>query len=196
MGTSARIHFVGRNHDCQGRTFLSFAGAYAAPEADPQLLGHPGVLGPVVAPPVCDHTPDELEIQACTPYVENVCTTADVVSEEITYEKKCKTVTSRHCRRRRDAEADPQWYGHPLPVAAATVTVKHECADVDHEHCANVPVAVEVVTPVETCHAVTKVKCDAAKQPLPKVVCKDPEPVEVTVPAAYGYGLHGYGWGR
>ena len=58
----------------------------AAPE--PQL-GY-GLAGGVVSsvPAACTPSTEEIEIQSCAPTAENVCSTADVVSEEITYEKR------------------------------------------------------------------------------------------------------------
>ena len=62
--------------------------AMAAPE--PQYpLGY-GLGGGVVSsvPAACVPSTEEIEIQSCAPTTENVCTTADVASEEITYEKR------------------------------------------------------------------------------------------------------------
>jgi hypothetical protein len=64
--------------------------AMAAPE--PQL-GYGlagGYAGGVVSsvPAACTPSTEEIEIQSCAPTAENVCSTADVVSEEITYEKR------------------------------------------------------------------------------------------------------------
>ena len=58
--------------------------ALARPEADPYFYHH-GVVGHVH--PECEHGVDTLEVQSCAPRVAQDCTTADVVSEEITYEK-------------------------------------------------------------------------------------------------------------
>ena len=58
-------------------------------EADPQFYGygyHSGVVGHVL--PKCDPGTEEIDIQSCAPRTENVCSTEDVVSEEITYEKR------------------------------------------------------------------------------------------------------------
>ena len=59
--------------------------ALARPEADPYFYHH-GVVGHVH--PECEHGVDTLEVQSCAPRVAQDCTTADVVSEEITYEKR------------------------------------------------------------------------------------------------------------
>merc|ERR1712124_154112 len=98
-----------------------------------------------MGPPACTPSTEEIEIQSCAPRAENVCTTEDVVSEEITYEKRCKEVVNKHCagvaplahaglivKREAEAEADPQFlaglpYAHavaaplvaPAPVAYA-----------------------------------------------------------------------------
>merc|ERR1712223_793278 len=94
--------------------------ALAAPE--PQFpLGY-GLAGGVVesVAPDCVPSTEEIEIQSCAPRAENVCTTEDVVSEEITYEKRCKEVINKHCagvvghagglivKREAEAEADAQ----------------------------------------------------------------------------------------
>lgn len=78
------------------------------PEADPQFLAAAPLATPVVhaapatvkhtyqthvaTPPECAVEEEELEVQNCAPRAENVCTTQDVVSQHITYEKKCKPV--------------------------------------------------------------------------------------------------------
>merc|ERR1712154_123219 len=71
--------------------------AVAAPE--PQLLGLPYAGGTVAShvPPACTPSTEEIEVQSCAPRAENICSTADVVSEEITYEKRCKEVVNKHC---------------------------------------------------------------------------------------------------
>merc|ERR1712241_1536872 len=172
--------------------------AVAAPE--PQLLGLLYAGGAVAShvPPACTPSTEEIEIQSCAPRAENVCTTADVASEEITYEKRCKEVVNRHCagvvghaglivKREAEAEADPHYlaaglplahagiapYAHaavaapllaPAPVAyavpqAVTKTIETPCTEVKTEHCVDVPIIKPIVTPVETCHVVTKVEC-------------------------------------
>ena len=161
------------------------------------------VLHTVPLAPVCVTEEEDIEVQSCAPRLENVCETKDIVSQEITYEKKCKEVTSKQCTpgvapvgatvvlKKREAEADPQFYaGLPAfgaPVAApvavhtpVTQVVKSACHEVVTEHCVNVPVPVEKVTPVETCHTVTKVDCAPAVQKVPKIVC---EPPKVETPA-------------
>merc|ERR1712224_459294 len=116
-----------------------------------------------MGPPACTPSTEEIEIQSCAPRAENVCTTEDVVSEEITYEKRCKEVVNKHC-----AGVAP--FAHavaaplvaPAPVAYAVPepvvkTIETPCTEVKTEHCVDVPIIKEVVTPVETCHVVTKV---------------------------------------
>merc|ERR1711997_1304897 len=118
--------------------------AVAAPE--PQIpLGY-GLGGHVAShvPVACTPSTEEIEIQSCAPRAETVCKTEDVVSEEITYEKRCAEVVNKHCagvvghaglivKREAEAEADPQFlaglpYAHgvhgfahvaPAPVAYA-----------------------------------------------------------------------------
>merc|ERR1711992_313324 len=167
--------------------------AVAAPEPQwPHALGYAGGAVASHVPPACVPSTEEIEIQSCAPRTENVCTTADVASEEITYEKRCKEVVNKHCagvvghaglivKREAEAEADAQIlaglplahgvapYAHaafaaPAPVAyavpqAVTKTIETPCTEVKTEHCVDVPIIKEVVTPVETCHVVTKVDC-------------------------------------
>merc|ERR1712149_54181 len=100
--------------------------------------------------------------------------TADVVSEEITYEKRCKEVVNKHCAG---------------VVGHAGLIVKREAeAEADAQILAGLPLIKEVVTPVETCHVVTKVDCTPAVHSIPKVTC-EAGTTEVVhhVPAAVGY---------
>merc|ERR1712203_308422 len=164
--------------------------AVAAPEPQiPYGLGYAGGAVASHVPPACTPSTEEIEIQSCAPRAENICSTADVVSEEITYEKRCKEVVNKHCGHlahpglivKREAEADAEagvpllhaglpYAGHvgyagiapfahhavaiPAPV---TKTIETPCTEVKTEHCVDVPITVEKVTPVETCHVVTKV---------------------------------------
>merc|ERR1712051_505766 len=110
-------------------------------------------------------------------------------------------------KREAEAEADPQFlgdlpYAHglhgfaafaPAPVAyavpqAVTKTIETPCTEVKTEHCVDVPITVEKVTPVETCHVITKVDCTPAVHTIPKVTC-EAGVTEVVhhVPAAVGY---------
>merc|ERR1712194_762529 len=86
-------------------------------------------------------------------------------------------------KREADAEADAQVFGHgglhggyahhavaiPAPV---TKTIETPCTEVSTEHCVDVPIVKEVITPVETCHVVTKVTCTPAVHSIPKVTCE------------------------
>merc|ERR1712149_124651 len=196
--------------------------AVAAPE--PQLLGLPYAGGAVAShvPPACTPSTEEIEIQSCAPRAENICSTADVVSEEITYEKRCKEVVNKHCGHlahpglivKREAEADADaavpllhaglpYAGHvgyagiapfahhavaiPAPV---TKTIETPCTEVKTEHCVDVPITVEKVTPVETCHVVTKVDCTPAVHSIPKVTCAAGT---ATVVEHVGYAGYAYG---
>merc|ERR1739844_709212 len=78
-------------------TLVSCLAAIAMAAPEPQL-GY-GLAGGVVSsvPAACTPSTEEIEIQSCAPTAENVCSTADVVSEEITYEKRCKEVVNKHC---------------------------------------------------------------------------------------------------
>merc|ERR1711894_536779 len=152
-------------------TLVSCLAAIAMAAPEPQL-GY-GLAGGVVSsvPAACTPSTEEIEIQSCAPTAENVRSTADVVSEEITYEKRCKEVVNKHC-----AHIGGYAYGglhhglgyagyaHHAPVAVAlpapiTKTIETPCTEVATEHCVDVPIVKEVVTPVETCHVVTKVVC-------------------------------------
>merc|ERR1719464_2661813 len=170
--------------------------AFARPEADPYFYHH-GVVGRVH--PTCEHGVDTLEVQTCAPRVDQVCVEEDVMSEEITYEKRCKEVVSKTCapvivKRSAEAEpeADPQYFGYPYaaPVTYAlpeikTKTIETPCAEHTTEHCVDVPITKEVVTPVETCHVVTKVDCTPADHTIPKVTCEAGKTDVVDLVATY-----------
>ena len=64
---------------------MALARPEAEAEADPYFYHH-GVVGHVH--PTCEHGVDTLEVQTCAPRVEKFCVTEDVISEEITYEKR------------------------------------------------------------------------------------------------------------
>ena len=136
----------------------------------------------------CTTSTEEIEIQTCASHAENVCKTEDVVSEEITYEKRCKEITCC-CTGvighwplaivKREAEA-PVAYAVPQAV---TKTIETPCTEFKTEHCVDVPIIKPVVTPVETCHAVTRVECTPAVHSIPKVTCEvvqDPPPAVTT----------------
>merc|ERR1739844_561958 len=194
--------------------------------AAPEPIGY-GLAGGVVSsvPAACTPSTEEIEIQSCAPTAENVCSTADVVSEEITYEKRCKEVVNKHCahvggyahaglivKREADAEADAQVFGygglhhglgyagyaHPAPVAVAlpapvTKTIETPCTEVSTEHCVDVPIVKEIVTPVETCHVVTKVTCTPAVHTIPKVTCEAGVTEIVEHPVLAHHGAYAYG---
>merc|ERR1712087_788168 len=161
--------------------------AVAAPEPQiPYGLGYAGGAVASHVPPACTPSTEEIEIQSCAPRAENICSTADVVSEEITYEKRCKEVVNKHCAGvvghaglivKREAEAEPDAhaaFAAPAPVAyavpqAVTKTIETPCTEVKTEHCVDVPIIKEVVAPVETCHVITKVDCTPAVHSIPKV---------------------------
>merc|ERR1712038_664744 len=188
MGASFQLEFYSWEEIMIAKiTLVSMlaAVALARPEADPYFYHH-GVVGHVH--PECEHGVDTLEVQSCAPRVAQDCTTADVVSEEITYEKRCKEVVSKTCspiivKRSADAEpeaeADPQYYHHfgyaaPHVVALPeikTKTIETPCAEHTTEHCVDVPIIKEIITPVETCHQITKVDCTPADHNIAKVTC-------------------------
>merc|ERR1712129_662149 len=144
-----------------------------------------GVVSSV--PATCVPSTEEIEIQSCAPSTDTVCVTNDIASQEIDYEKRCLEVVNKHCahighaglgyahaglvghvvKREADAEADAQVFGyggyaHHAPVAVAlpapvTKTIETPCTEVKTEHCVDVPIVKEVVTPVQTCHVVTVV---------------------------------------
>merc|ERR1712121_195965 len=85
----------------------------------------------------------------------------------------------------------------PAPVAyavphAVTKTIETPCTEVKTEHCVDVPIIKPVVTPVETCHVVTKVECTPAVHTIPKVTCEagTTEVVHHGLPAVAPY-VHG-----
>merc|ERR1712203_120485 len=167
--------------------------AIARPEADPQFYHH-GVVGHVH--PTCENGADVLPVQSCAPRTEDACVTSDVMSQEIIYVKKCQNVVSKTCapvivkrsaEAEPEAEADPQYfgygghYGYAAPVTYAlpeikTKTIETPCAEHTVEHCVDVPEVKEVVTPVETCHVVTKVDCTAAEHSPPRLPAKLAKP--------------------
>merc|ERR1739840_94922 len=140
--------------------------AIARPEADPQFYHH-GVVGHVH--PTCENGADVLPVQSCAPRTEDACVTSDVMSQEIIYVKKCQNVVSKTCA---------------LPEIK-TKTIETPCAEHTVEHCVDVPEVKEVVTPVETCHVVTKVDCTAAEHSLPKVTCEAGKTEVVDLVATY-----------
>merc|ERR1712154_624800 len=120
-------------------------------EADPQFYGHLGYHAGVVGHvhPVCEHGADTLEVQSCAPRTENVCVTNEVVS------KTCAPIIVKRSAEA-EPEADPQYFGYPYaaPVTYAlpeikTKTIETPCAEHTTEHCVDVPITKEVVTPVE-----------------------------------------------
>merc|ERR1711973_548787 len=150
-------------------------------------------------PVACTPATEEIEIQSCAPTTENVCTTADVASEEITYEKRCKEVVNKHCAGHAGlplAHAGIAPYAHAVAPVAYSVpepvvnTVETPCTEVKTEHCVDVPIIKPIVTPVETCHVVTKVVCTPAVHSIPKVTCEAgvTEYTHHAAPVAVGYG--------
>merc|ERR1711935_639486 len=77
-------------------TLVSCLAAIAMAAPEPQLGYGLGYGGGVVSsvPAACTPSTEEIEIQSCAPTAETICSTADVVSEEITYEKRCATVST------------------------------------------------------------------------------------------------------
>merc|ERR1711981_260773 len=206
MGASFQLEFYSWEEIMIAKiTLVSMlaAVALARPEADPYFYHH-GVVGHVH--PTCEHGVDTLAVQTCAPRVDKVCATADVVSEEITYEKRCKNVVSKTCspiivKRSAEAEpeveADPQYWGHygyAAPVTYAlpeikTKTIETPCAEHTSEHCVDVPIIKPIVTPVETCHDVTKVDCTPADHTIAKVTCTPGSTTVTDLAATYGLEL-------
>merc|ERR1712238_326283 len=151
-------------------TLVSCLAALAMAAPEPQLGYGLGYGGGVVSsvPAACTPSTEEIAIQSCAPTAETICSTADVVSEEITYEKRCATVVNKHCAQIGGYAGLHGGYAHhAAPVAVAlpapvTKTIETPCTEVSTEHCVDVPIVKEVVTPVETCHVVTKVVCTPA----------------------------------
>merc|ERR1711997_67952 len=209
MGASFQLEFYSWEQIMIAKiTLVSMlaAVAFARPEADPYYFHH-GVVGRVH--PTCEHGVDTLEVQTCAPRVEEVCVTEDVMSEEITYENRCKEVVSKTCspvivkrsaeaEPEAEAEADPQFWGHyghhygyaaPHVVAfpeLKTKTIETPCAEHTSEHCVDVPIIKEVKTPVKTCHQVTKVDCTPADHNIAKVTCTPGSTTVTDLAATYG----------
>merc|ERR1739841_502789 len=122
MGASFQLEFYSWEEIMIAKiTLVSMlvAVALARPEADPYFYHH-GVVGHVH--PTCEQGVDTLEVQSCAPRVDKICNTVDVVSEEITYEKRCKEVVSKTCSPvivKRSAEAEPEADHH---IAKVTCT--------------------------------------------------------------------------
>ena len=179
-------------------------------------------LAPALAPalaPNCKIAYEDIETQICTPKALPVCETKEVIAQHVEYEKLCKEVTSQHCAAapahlvfKRDAEADPQFFGalglpyhHAVTpalapaVAIADAVVAHEethttpCHTVTAEHCVNNPEVVDTPVPIEQCHIVKKVDCVGQVEKIPKTIC---EPVETKVVkhvlSPFAYGAYGY----
>merc|ERR1711997_399145 len=132
MGASFQLEFYSWEQIMIAKiTLVSMwaAVAFARPEADPYYFHH-GVVGRVH--PTCEHGVDTLAVQSCAPRVDKTCTTNDIVSEEITYEKRCKDVVSKTCspvivKRSAEAEADPEadpyYWGHHYGYRPVTYTL-------------------------------------------------------------------------
>merc|ERR1712241_379393 len=186
---------------------VALARPEAAPEAEAEAdpYYYHGVVGRVH--PTCEHGVDTLEVQTCVPRVDQVCITEDVPSEEITYEKRCKEVVSKTCspvivkrsaeaepEAEAEAEADPYYYhhhGYAHPVTYTlpelkTKTIETPCTEHTSEHCVDVPIIKPVVTPVETCHDVTKVDCTPADHNIAKVTCTPGKTTVTDLAATYG----------
>merc|ERR1711971_1199413 len=209
MGASFQLEFYSWEQIMIAKiTLVSMlaAVALARPEADPYFYHH-GVVGHVH--PTCEQGVDTLEVQTCAPRVDQVCVEEDVMSEEITYEKRCKEVVSKTCspvivkrsaeaEPEADPEADPQFwggYGHHYGYAAPhvvalpelkTKTIETPCAEHTTEHCVDVPIIKEVFTPVKTCHDVTKVDCTPADHNIAKVTCTPGSTTVTDLAATYG----------
>merc|ERR1712172_400826 len=193
MGASFQLEFYSWEEIMIAKiTLVSMlaAVALARPEADPQFYHHGyhhGVVGHVH--PTCEQGIDTLEVQSCAPRVDKICNTVDVVSEEITYEKRCKEVVSKTCspvivKRSAEAEpeADPQFgyghfghYGYAAPVTYAlpeiqTKTIETPCAEHTSEHCVDVP----------------KVDCTPADHNIAKVTCTPGQTTVTDLAATYG----------
>merc|ERR1712204_122042 len=170
-------------------TLVSCLAAIAMAAPEPQLGYGLGYGGGVVSsvPAACTPSTEEIEIQSCAPTAETICSTADVVSEEITYEKRCATVVNKHCahighaglgyahaglvghvvKREADAEADAQVFGygglhHGLGYAGLHGGYAHHA----------VAIPAPVTKTIETPHVVTKVTCTPAVHSIPKVTCE------------------------
>ena len=189
---------------------MSSPGAVADPAADPHYLTHghvvpaavvaPLAVAPVAVAPVatvshvapapsCFDSFEPLATQTCTPRPDLVCTKTEVLTEEIAYEKLCKTVLSvlcdappvhAHLLVKRESKAEPQaalLASSLVPAPATTTghqvvaTVQHNCRQVSKQHCVDSPRVKKVPVEVEHCHTITKVTCSPASIQLPKTIC-------------------------
>jgi len=227
----------------------SFGFAAPAPdsEADPNLIlggaplyharGHitsPAAVKAVVAPapvhrlaktviaPNCEIQYEEIEAQECTPRIEEVCETKDVVSQSVKYNKICKEVVENECASivthsshegphgigKREAEATWNHHGHkpiiqhkhviahPTPVVKEK-TIEAPCKEVKSEHCIHSPEVEDETIPIEQCHKVKKIDCVTKVEKIPKKICTPAKSVvrEIQQPIlAHPIG-HGHGVG-
>jgi len=177
------------------------------PEADPQLYigGAVGAVAPIAPAlaPNCRIEHEDIETAVCTPRLEDVCVTTDVMHDDVEVEVVCKDVVSKHCagaghvvlKREADAEADPEadplFYHHAgaiaphaaivaAPAAAAVTTVKHPCQEVTTKHCVNNPKKVTKSAPLKRCHVEQKVDCTPTVQKVAKTICDEVETTHLT----------------
>lgn len=125
----------------------------------------------------CVPSTQEIATQSCAQRAENVCSTEDVVSEEITKEKRCKEVVNMHCGHLAHPGLKKKREANPATLQPVTKTIETPCTEVRIEHCVDVPIVVERVTPVETCHVVTRVSCNPTVGIIPRVTCAAGTPI-------------------
>lgn len=161
-------------------------------------------IAPAVAPiapalaPNCRIAYEDIETQICTPKALPVCETKEVIAQHVEYRKLCKDVTSKHCAGapahlvfKRDAEADPQFFGalglpyhHGLPHTVAPAVVPAVAPAVAVAPA--IAVAPAVVAHEEThttpCHTVTAEHCvnnpEVVDTPVPIEQCHIVEKVD------------------
>merc|ERR1712112_780214 len=125
-------------------TLVSMLAAVAVAAPEPQIplgygLGYAGAAVTASKPTECVPSTEEIEIQSCAPSAAPVCKTEDVVSEEITYEKRCKEVINKQCAQlgahplykraaEAEAEADPEAFYAGLPAVHGVAPYAHAVA--------------------------------------------------------------------
>ena len=148
-----------------------------------------------VIAPNCEIQYEEIEVQECTPRVEEVCETKDVVSQSVKYKKICKEIVENECASivghsshdvhhgvgKREAEGSVIHHGHqpiirhkhvikPAPIVKSK-TIEAPCREVKSEHCIHSPEVEDETIPVEQCHKVKKIDCVDKVEKIPKKIC-------------------------
>ena len=85
-------------------------------------------------------------------------------------------------RKKREAEADPQYLLHTPYLAAPVVPLlKHACKDVEQEYCYPETNIVDTTATVKRCLWKTTVECKDVEHKIPKVVCEAVAPLPAPI---------------